>query len=243
MTPTGAQRRRDRWVGAGLALGTVLLVAIVVVLGLAWWLSEPVDEGSSGDGSGGVGAEPGLADADVPRSPPDDLRTGETWLGDLVLDAGTVATPDTTLRDVEAMGQDVRSGPDGTVVGDLQVEATVPFDVVARELGAGSTVRAAEDGQAEVVRDVEVAGRSFRVVATGTVEVERGLVVVEPSAVEIGGVEFLAEAVAGLARELVTIEQEVEGLPDGLELLDVEVRDDGFRASLRGQDVRLATTG
>jgi len=243
---TNAQRRTDRWVGAGLAIGVVLLIAVVVVLGLAWWLSDPADDGSdepAGAGSGAVADEPGLADTEVPVSPPDDLRTGETWLGDLVLDAGTVVTPDTTLRDVEAVGRDVRSGPGGTVVGDLQVEATVPFDVVARELGDDSTVRAAGDGQAEVERDVVVAGRSFRVLATGTVEVERGLVVVEPTAVDIGGPAFLAQAVAALASELVTIEQEVEGLPEGLELRDVEVREDGFRASLRGQDVLLATVG
>lgn len=235
---TAVRRRRDRWVGAGLALGAVLLLAVVVVLALAWWLSEPAGDG----GSTGAGPEPGLADAEVPVSPPDDLRAGETWLGDLVLDAGTLATPDTTLRDVEAVGRDVRSGPDGTVVGDLQVEATVPFEVVARELGEGSTVRAGEAGQAEVERDVQVGGRSFRVVATGTVEVERGLVVLEPTAVEIGGTAFLAEAVAALARELVTVEQEVEGVPEGLQLREVEVREDGFRALLRGQDVLLTTT-
>jgi hypothetical protein len=38
----------------------------------------------------------------------------------------------------------------------------------------------------------------------------------------------------------VTIEQTVEGLPEGLVLRDVAVQDDGFRARLDGVDVRLA---
>jgi hypothetical protein len=37
----------------------------------------------------------------------------------------------------------------------------------------------------------------------------------------------------------VTFEHEIDGLPDGLALRDVVVRDDGFRASLEGADVRL----
>jgi hypothetical protein len=37
----------------------------------------------------------------------------------------------------------------------------------------------------------------------------------------------------------VTIEQDIEGLPEGLVLRDVAVRDDGFRATFRGEDVEL----
>ena len=40
-------------------------------------------------------------------------------------------------------------------------------------------------------------------------------------------------------RELVTIRQPVEGVPDGLVLQEVTVQDDGFRARLSGTDVRL----
>ncbi|WNB85842.1 LmeA family phospholipid-binding protein [Cellulomonas sp. ATA003] len=76
--------------------------------------------------------------------------------------------------------------------------------------------------------------------ATGTIEVERGRLVIEPRSVDIGGPDLLSGALGGIARRLVTIDQDVEGLPEGLVLQDVVVQDDGFRATLRGDDVVLA---
>jgi hypothetical protein len=90
-----------------------------------------------------------------------------------------------------------------------------------------------------VVRTVEAFGRELRVTATGTVEVEAGRLVVEPRSIDFGGPGFLSDATAAVVRRLVTIEHDVEGLPEGLVLRDVAVRDDGFRVSLRGEDVRL----
>lgn len=62
---------------------------------------------------------------------------------------------------------------------------------------------------------------------------------VEPRSIDLGGPQLLSEAIAAAVRQLVTITHDIEGLPDGLELRRVVVRDDGFRARLRGQDVRL----
>ena len=88
-------------------------------------------------------------------------------------------------------------------------------------------------------RDVEVGGRSFHVVASGSVEVVDGRLVVEPSTVDVGGPSFLAGLIGSVVRGLVTIEHEVEGLPEGLVLQEVVVQDDGFRASLSGDDVSI----
>jgi hypothetical protein len=226
-----SRRVRDGLVGAGIAVA-VLLVAVVAVL---WSISEPVRAGRS--------AVPVVSDApdEPPRPvPPRDLTADETWLGDLVLDAGTVVTGDLLLRDVRAVGDDVRSGPDATVAGTLSVDATVPFDVLAEELGGGVTVRRADDAQATVVRTVEIAGRELRVTATGTVGVESGHLVVEPRSIDVGGPQALSGALAAVARRLVTIEHRIDGLPRGLVLQDVVVQDDGLRVTLRGRDVRLA---
>jgi hypothetical protein len=89
------------------------------------------------------------------------------------------------------------------------------------------------------VRTVELVGRELRVVATGTVEVEDGRLVVEPRNIDLGGPDFIGDAIAAVVRGLVTIEHDIEGLPEGLTLQDVTVREDGFRAGLAGQDVRL----
>ena len=90
-----------------------------------------------------------------------------------------------------------------------------------------------------VERTVEVGGRSFHVVASGSVEVVAGRLVVEPTTIDVGGPAFLAGLIGTVVRGLVTIEHDVEGLPEGLVLQDVVVQDDGFRANLSGDDVRI----
>lgn len=221
-------RVEDWLIGAAAMLLLLCLGAVVL------WLA--VSEPSSGQET----PTPPPADAGAATDPPAGLADDEVWLGDLTLDAGTVVAAGSTLRDVRAVGQDVVSAPEGTVAGRLDVDATVPFDVVAGELGGGSEVGPGDDGQATVVRAVELLGREVVVTASGTVEVEDGSLVVEPRSIDIGGPDFLAGATAAVVRGLVTIEHEIEGLPEGLVLQDVVVQDDGFRATLRGEDVRLA---
>ncbi len=216
------------------ALGMVLLLGIAAVI-LWWAASSPV--------GGKAETAPPAADNGRLQGPeaPADLRDDEVWLADVVLDAGTVVTGDSLLRDVRAVGQDVVTGPDGSVAGRLTVDATVPFEVVAAQLGGGTTVRAADDGQATVTRTVEVLGRELPVEATGTVDVEGGRLVVEPRSIDIGGPDFLSDSLAAAVRRLVSIEHDIEGLPGGLVLQEVSVQGDGFRAGLLGTDVELGS--
>lgn len=226
------QRLRDALAGAAVAVALLGLALAVVV----WLATSPAgtDRASA--------PEPGptaTAPAGDPQ-PPADLSGTETWLGDVDLDSGTVVTGGSLLRDVRAVGSDVRTGPDGVVAGRLAVDATVPFDVVAEQLGPGTTVRPADGAGATVERTVRFAGRELRVVATGTVRAERGLLVLEPRSVDVGGPDVLADALGSLVRRFGDVEHRVQGLPEGLVLRDVRVQDDGFRAALSGVDVRLA---
>lgn len=223
-------RVRDWLIGAAGAVLLLLLLGAVL-----WWaVTEPV--GRDGEGPD---ASPGTPEPVPSADPPAGLDEEEVWLDELTLDAGTVVTASSSLREVSATGQDVLTGPDGLVAAHVAVAATVPFPVVAGELGAGTTVRAGDGGQAVVERTVEVWGRQLRVVATGTVEVESGTLVVEPRHIDVGGPDLLGDAIAAAVRGLVTIEHEIEGLPEGLELQDVAVQQDGFRAQLAGEDVSL----
>lgn len=216
------------------AIGMVVVLGVAVVI--LWWVVSDPAAGSEAEPSPSPTVD---AERRAGAGPPADLREDEVWLADLTLDAGTVVTAGSILRDVRAVGQDVVTGPDGLVAARLSVDATVPFEVIADELGDGTVVRAGDDGQATVVRTVEALGRELRVIATGTVEVEAGSLVVEPRSIDFGGPEFLSDAVAAVVRRLVTIEHDIEGLPEGLVLQDVAVQDDGFRADLRGEDVTL----
>lgn len=218
-----------------------MLLLLVVATAVLWWtVSEPSGSARTpGSSEGGAPQSGSVAGARPGGEPPADLDEDEVWLSDLELDAGAVVAAGSLLRDVRAVGRDVVTGPRGLVATRVGVDATIPFEVVAAELGGGSVVRAADDGQAMVVRTVEVLGRELRVVATGTVEVMEGRLLVEPRHIDLGGPDFLGSAIAAVVRELVTIEHDIEGLPEGLTLQDVTVQGDGFRARLTGEDVRL----
>lgn len=220
------------WLIGATGMVLVLVVGVAVIF---WVVSDP----AGGDESGPA-PSPTLGTERPPDAePPAEMREDELWLADLELDAGTVVTAGSVLRDVRAVGQDVVTGPEGLVAAQLAVDATVPFEVVADELGNGTVVGAADGGQATVVRTIEAFGRELRVIATGTVEVEAGRIVVEPSSIDFGGPDFLSDATAAVVRRLVTIEHDIEGLPEGLVLQDVAVQNDGFRANLRGEDVKI----
>ena len=189
-------RLRDGLLGAAVAvLGLVLAVWIFV-----WSISDPAQGGAAAPPTPGPSSSAGGR-----VEPPSDLDPAEMWLDDLVLDAGTVVLPDSTLRDVTVSARGARTGPDGLVASEMVVDATVPFEVVA----------------------------------TGSVEVVDGRIVVEPTSIDLGGPSFLSGLIGSVVRRLVTIEHEVEGLPDGLVLQEVVVQEDGFRATLSGDDVRL----
>ena len=115
----------------------------------------------------------------------------------------------------------------------------MPFEVIANKLGDGTVVRSAGGGQVMVTRTVYALGRELPVIATGTVDVKAGKLIVEPRSIDLGGPDFLSDATAAVVRGLVTIEHDVEGLPEGLVLQDVAVQDEGFRVNLRGEDIKL----
>ena len=219
-----------------LAGAVGMLLVLMVVAAILWWrATDPADDAEGGAGTAPE-AEPWLPPG---AEPPDSLGEDEAWFAELSLDAAVLVTADTGLHDVQALGQDVVTSPEGAVAERLVVSATVPFEVVADELGGGARVGPGADGQATVVRAIEVLDRELRVVASGTVEVEDGRLVVEPRSIDVGGPAFLADAAADVVRRLVTIEHEIDGLPEGLVLRDVVVQGDGFRATLSGEDVEL----
>jgi LmeA-like phospholipid-binding len=212
-----------------------MLVVMVVAVAVLWWVAtEPA--GDAGTRGPSLPVDTGQVWG---LEPPTDLAEDEAWFAELGLDAWTLVTADSTLRDVRAVGQDVVTSPAAVVAGRVTVEATVPFELVAAELGEDAQVSAAADGQATLVRTVEVQGRELRVTATGTVEAVGGRLRLEPRSIEVGEVDFLADEIADVVRRLVTIDHDIEGLPEGLVLGDVAVQGDGFRATLHGEDVEL----
>ena len=223
----------DMLVGAGVAVLVMTLAVVVLML----VVTRPASQETPAAGP----TDPAATAPSTGGGPPADLVDGDLWLTGLTLDARTLATPDGALHDVVVVGQDVRTGSSGLVAGALTVDATVPFDLVAGQIGPDVVVGPVPGSpdQAAVHRSFEGLGRVLDVEATGSVLVRAGRLVIEPRTIDIGGPAFLADLFGALARELLTIEHEIEGIPDGLVLLDVTVQDNGFRAELGGTDVRI----
>lgn len=144
--PMKRARTKDWLLGA-----SGMMLVLMVAVAMLWWLvTDPADGDVARPGSSsaaGVERPPG-------REPPADLREDEAWFAELRLDAETVVTAGSRLRDVSAVGHDVVTRPDAVVAAQVSMKVTVPFEVVADELGDGTEVRAADGGQATIVRTV-----------------------------------------------------------------------------------------
>ena len=215
-----------------LGVGTTLAVLVLALLGLFLLV---------GSGGGDAVAVPSPTASGISPTPeqPDDLAADETWLGSVELRSEDVVSADGDLADVVATGSRVRFSPDGLRADRLDIDATVPYETVAAQVGADARIYDAGGGLAGIERQVSVLGRDVTVSATGTVVADGGQLLIEPETVDLGGPSFLDAAASALARSLVTIREDVPGVPEGMALTAVEVTDAGFDASLSGTDVTI----
>lgn len=213
-----------------------LLGVVTGVLAVAVALAAVVLAASQ---PGGATASPAPSATATAGAPPRDLRAGETWLETVELDSRSVLTPDGPFRDVRATGSDVRMSEQGLRAGTLRLDATLPFDAAARQIGQDVQLYAAGAGRAGVRRTASFLGRTVVVRATGTVTADRGQLVIEPETVDLGGPGWLDAGLSAAARRLVTVRHAVQGLPKGMRLTRVSVVDGGFRAHLEGSGVVL----
>lgn len=213
----------------GVVTGVVAVAVALVAVVLA--ASQP--------GGATASPAPSATATATAGAPPRDLRAGETWLETVELDSRSVLTPDGPFRDVRATGSDVRMSEQGLRAGTLRLDATLPFDAAARQIGQGVQLYAAGAGRAGVRRTASFLGRTVVVRATGTVIADRGQLVIEPEAVDLGGPGWLDAGLSAAARRLVTVRHAVQGLPQGMRLTRVSVVDGGFRAHLEGSGVVL----
>jgi hypothetical protein len=213
-----------------LGVVTTLLVLGAGVLALLFVL---------GHGVGEVEAPPPPPASTPAAEAPADLKVDETWLGTVALSSDDVVTADGQLVDVRASGSGVRFSPTALRAQRLDLDATVPFDTVAAQVGPDVTISPAAGGLATIERTLTLLGRDVTVKATGSVTADGGQLLIEPETVDLGGPDFLDSAASSLARSLVTIRRPVPGVPEGMALTDVDVTDAGFAARLSGTDVTV----
>ncbi|MFL6153723.1 MAG: LmeA family phospholipid-binding protein [Ornithinibacter sp.] len=213
--------------GVGATLAALALVLVVLVFSLG-----------SGAPSGAVTtASPRPTGSTTVAQQPTDLTEDETWLGAVDLRSQDVVSAKGDLVDVVAKGSGVRFSQQGLKAQALDIDATIPFDTVAKQVGADVTVYDAGNGKTGVERTVTLLGRDLTLKATGTVTADGGQLLIQPETVDLGGPSFLDSAASSLARGLATIRQDVAGVPPGMSLDEVQVTPQGFDARLSGTDV------
>ncbi|KGN33953.1 hypothetical protein N802_07845 [Knoellia sinensis KCTC 19936] len=214
-----------------LGAATTLVAIVVAALVLVWSVGSP--------GSGSDVRVPSASPTARP-SAPTDLGKGETWLGDVRLTSAQVVTGDGGLEDVTAVGTGITLTEDGLRATRLDIDAALPFETAASQIGDGVELYAADDGLTGLRRTVSALGRDIQVRATGRVRAEGGQLVITPQTIDLDGPDWLDSAASAIVRQLVTIRHTVQGVPDGMALTSVSVRPDGFQAHLRGNDVHIS---
>ncbi len=213
--------------GVGATLAALALVLVVLVFSL----------GSGAPAGTGTTASPSPTGSAPVAQRPTDLAEDETWLGAVDLRSQDVVSAKGDLVDVVATGSGVRFSQAGLKAQRLDIDATIPFSTVAKQVGADVTVYDAGNGKTGVERTVTILGRDLTLKATGTVSADGGQLLIEPETIDLGGPSFLDSAASSLARGLATIRQDVPGVPTGMSLDDVQVTPQGFDARLSGTDV------
>ncbi len=213
--------------GVGATLAALALVLVVLVFSL----------GSGAPAGTGTTASPSPTGSAPVAQRPTDLAEDETWLGAVDLRSQDVVSAKGDLVDVVATGSGVRFSQAGLKAQRLDIDATIPFSTVARQVGADVTLYDAGNGKTGVERTVTILGRDLTLKATGTVSADGGQLLIEPETIDLGGPSFLDSAASSLARGLATIRQDVPGVPTGMSLDDVQVTPQGFDARLSGTDV------
>lgn len=219
-----------------LGFGVGLLTLALGLLLLALLVSSPAGSASPASPSP-TGAATGTS---TPPGAPPTLADGETWLSDVQLSTGDVLTPDGPLRDVTANGEGVSLTAEGLTAQRLSLEATLPFETAAEQIGDGIELYPAGE-LAGLRRTVELLGRQIDLDATGRVQAVDGQLVIEPETVDLGSFDWLDQVASAAARQFVTIRHTVTGIPQGLHLDVVQVRRDGFRVELSGSDVLIGS--
>lgn len=212
---------------AGVA--TTLLVLGVGLLALVWSMGHPTTLPG-----------PPAQSAAPPTTRPSSLPADETWLGSMTLRSSELFSTRNDLRNVAVSGEGTRLTPEGIHGARLTVDATLPFPVAARQVGADVRLYAAGGGKVGISRTLSWLGRDVEVRAVGTVAVEGGQLVIQPEQVDTGAPGPIDAGLSEAARRALKIRQPVQGLPRGLSLTGVSVTEGGFAARLTGIDVTLA---
>ena len=162
----------------------------------------------------------------------------------VTVQADALEAGDGRARAVSAELTDVRAPQSGPVqVGALTASGTVPYDVVSRAVGAPTLQLApAPDGGVEVTRTVEVAGRSFDVLARARVQARGARLRIEPTDIRVAGLPSLDARLSSLISDRVALVYEIPDLPSGVQVESVTAAQGGFVVRVGGSDLSVSAS-
>ncbi|MDT0274790.1 LmeA family phospholipid-binding protein [Blastococcus goldschmidtiae] len=221
------------------------LLVVVLLLGGLGLLADRVAVGIAEDriaqqlaGTGGVVGTP---EVDITGFPfltqvlagrYDDVR--------VAFDAEGLAQPEGTRASVSLQGVQVPLSAvlAGSVtevpVDRIDGAATLSYDRLAAEIGAGTTL-APEGNGLRIDRTIELLGRTLPVSAAGTVVLQDGQLVIDVDRARGAGVEIPAPLVDRVS-DLLDLRYTVPDLPFGLQLTGVTPATDGVRVRVEATD-------
>ena len=190
------------------------------------------------------GGLPGEPDVDITGFPfltqavagrYDDVRISLT-ADELGQPAGTTA--DVSLQGVQLPLSDVLGGQVSQLPVDrVDGQATVPFDLLAAQLGGDTTLTRDGDGL-RITKTVEVLGQTIPLTAAGTVTLDGQDLVVDVSSAAGAGID-VPQVVLEQAQDLLDFRYTLPALPFGLQLTGLQVTDGGVDVTVAATDVVL----
>jgi hypothetical protein len=156
---------------------------------------------------------------------------------DLRQPEGTSA--DVSLQGVQVALSDVLSGSVQQVpVERVDGTATLSYDLLAAELGPGTTLSREGDGL-RVETTVEVAGQTVPLTATGTVRLDEDTLVVDVEDASTAGVDA-PDLFVDQVSDALDLRYGIPDLPFGLQVTGVTTGDDGVRVAVSATDTVLS---
>ncbi len=156
---------------------------------------------------------------------------------DLGQPEGTSA--DVSLQGVQVALSDVLSGSVQQVpVERVDGTATLSYDLLAAELGPGTTLSREGDGL-RVETTVEVAGQTVPLTATGTVRLDEDTLVVDVEDASTAGVDA-PDLFVDQVSDALDLRYGIPDLPFGLQVTGVTTGDDGVRVAVSATDTVLS---
>ncbi len=156
---------------------------------------------------------------------------------DLGQPEGTSA--DVSLQGVQVALSDVLSGSVQQVpVERVDGTATLSYDLLAAEVGPGTTLSREGDGL-RVETTVEVAGQTVPLTATGTVRLDEDTLVVDVEDASTAGVDA-PDLFVDQVSDALDLRYGIPDLPFGLQVTGVTTGDDGVRVAVSATDTVLS---